>query len=125
MKLLKTEHFEAWLKTQFPLVLEDGWRTITDELESAISQVDPSDQGRIDVLTTRLAACRLIIEEYRRSGMPREMELKTIVESTMPRVHEAMIAMTWQFLMAPEDHKFVSSDNPVHTFKGGVGLSKP
>jgi hypothetical protein len=113
------------VKTQFPLVLEDGWRTITDELESAISQVDPSDQGRIDVLTTRLAACRLIIEEYRRSGMPREMELKTIVESTMPRIHEAMIAMTWQFLVAPEDHKFVTSDNPVHTFKGGVGFSKP
>jgi hypothetical protein len=113
------------LKTQFPLVLEEEWLRITGDLENAISQVDPADQGRIDELTTRLDACRLIIDEYRRSGMPREMELKTIVESTMPRVQKAMMSMSWQFLVAPEDYRFVTSDNPVHTFKGGVGFSKP
>lgn len=113
------------VKNQFPLVLEDEWRRITDELENSILQVDPSDQDRIDALTARLATCRQIIDEYRRSGMPREMELKTIVESTMPRVQQAMLAMSWQFLVAAEDYRFVTSDNPVHTFRGGVGFSKP
>ena len=47
------------LKTQFPLVLEDEWLRITGDLENAISQVDPSDQGRIDALTTWIAGIAL------------------------------------------------------------------
>src|SRR5215213_2353482 len=52
------------VKGQFPLVLEEEWRRIKDELENAISKVDPSNQGRIDALRARLAACREIIDEH-------------------------------------------------------------
>lgn len=113
------------VKEQFPLVLEQQWQRITEEIESAISQTDSSDTGRITLLTARLDACRQIIETYRQNGMPREMELKTIVESAAHRVLEAMLSMRWQFFIAPDRHRFLTGDNPVHTFKGGVGFSKP
>src|SRR6185503_16996699 len=113
------------VKEQFPLVLEKQWQRITDEIESAISQADPLDTGRIALLTARLDASRQIIETYRQNGMPREMELKTIVDSAMHSVLDAMMSMRWQFLIAPEGHRFVTGDNPVHTFKRGIGFSKP
>jgi hypothetical protein len=113
------------VKEQFPLVLEQQWERITGEIESTIAQVAPKDTTRITLLKARLDACQQIIETYRQNGMPREMELKTMVRSATNRVLEAMLSMRWQFIVAPSGHRFVTSDNPVHTFKGGVGFSKP
>ncbi len=113
------------VKEKFPLVLERIWQRITGEIENTISHVDPLDTGRITLLTARLDACCQIIETYRQNDMPREMELKTVVDSAMPRVLEAIMSMRWQFFVAPDGHRFVTGDNPVHTFKGDVGLNKP
>jgi hypothetical protein len=113
------------VKQQFPLVLEREWKRITDEIENALSQVNTADTDITTFLTARLEACHQIIETYREDGMPREMELKTIVDSAMPRVLEARMSMRWQFFIAPEGNRFVTCDNPVHSFKGGVGFSKP
>ena len=52
------------------------------------------------------------------------MELNSMVESQMARVVDKMRSMSWQFYVAPDDNRFVTSDNPVHTFKGGVGFSR-
>jgi hypothetical protein len=113
------------VKEQFPSVLNTEGKRIIDLLEDAISQVHPSDIDRTAMLTERLNTCRQILESYKQNGMPREIELKTIVDGQMPRVREAMLRMSWQFFVAPQDRVFVTSDNPVHTFKGGVGFSKP
>lgn len=113
------------VKGKFPLVLEQQWQKIVGEIENAISQTNPSETGRIALLKARLNECHQIIEMYRENGMPREMELKTIIDDNMPRVLEAMMSMRWQFFIAPDGHRFVTGDNPVHTFKGNVGFSKP
>jgi Protein of unknown function (DUF4238) len=36
----------------------------------------------------------------------------------------AISQMNWQFLIAPDDSKFLTSDNPVFFFEG-IGLNKP
>jgi hypothetical protein len=67
---------------------------------------------------------RKFLDDYERNGMPREMELRTIVEADMPDVRAAILRMTWQFFVTSDDDNFVTAD-PVHTLRGGVGFTKP
>jgi len=113
------------IRDKFPEVLEKQWELITSEIEEVRAQVDPTDETGLATISAKLEACHKIIEIYRQNGMPREMELKTMVESPMPRVMDAIKSMRWQFVVAPNNDSFVTGDNPVHIFKGGVGLSKP
>lgn len=108
----------------FPSVLEDEERRITELLQDAIARTDLADIDRIQVLKGRLEECRRIFETYKQNGMPREMELRTMVEADMPRVRAAMLSMTWQFFVATDDERFFTGDNPVHAIKD-VGFSKP
>lgn len=113
------------INEQFPPVLEEQWRKITAEIEQEYIRTDPTDESAIKLIAAKFKACQRIIEEYRQNGMPPEMALKTMVDGPMPRVMDAIGSMIWQFVVAPDNGGFVTGDNPVHTFKGGVGLNKP
>jgi|GEM_PF-2368360 hypothetical protein len=110
---------------QWPQVVEAEEENIRELFETALSEVDPRDGKRIEVLQNNLRTALEILEGYRHNGMPREIELRTIVESEMPQVRAAMLQMKWQFFVAEDYDRFVTGDNPVHTLKRGVGFSKP
>ncbi len=110
---------------QFPSVVEVEKANLEDLFANALSQADPSDSETIAILQKNLAAARDLLDKYERNGMPRELELRTIVEADMPDVRAAILRMTWQFFVSSDDDMFVTADNPVHTLKGGVGFTKP
>ncbi len=110
---------------QFPSVVEAEKANLEDLFANALSRVDPSDEETIAVLQNNLADGRTLLDSYKCNGMPREMELRTIVEADMPDVRAAILRMTWQLFVASDDDRFVTGDNPVHSLKGGVGFTKP
>jgi len=113
------------LTEQSPSVIEAEKANLEDLFGNALSRVDPSDVHRIAILKNNLEACRNMLDGYKQNGMPREIELRTIVEAEIPQVRAAMLRMSWQLFVAPADERFVTGDNPVHTIKGGVGFTKP
>jgi hypothetical protein len=98
---------------------------LLDRLDELIAAADPTDNERRDRLTEQRRMAVTLIEEYKRSGIPRKIELDTLVDSDMKKIRGAITSMRWQFVKAPPDRYFVTSDNPVHIFKGGVGLRTP
>jgi len=110
---------------QFPKVVEAEKANLEELVANAHSFIDQSDVQEVTFFNKYFEVRRNLLDEYERNGMPRELQLRTIVESDMPQVRMAMLSMTWQFFVAPDDHIFVTADNPVHTLKGGVGFTKP
>jgi hypothetical protein len=98
---------------------------LDDLIADAPSVIDRTDPKQVAFFDKYFEVRRKLLDDYERNGMPREMELRTIVDADMPDVRAAILRMTWQFLVAAEDETFVTADNPVHTLKGGVGFTKP
>jgi Protein of unknown function (DUF4238) len=98
---------------------------LLSRLDQLIAAADPADIKRLESLRKQREIALTTIEEYKRSGMPRAIELETLVASEMARVCRAITAMRWQFFEAPDGKMFLTSDNPVHWFRGGVGLRMP
>jgi hypothetical protein len=113
------------VEEQFPRVVEAEKVHIKDLFENALSRVEPSDVQLIELLKNNLKRALQQLDGYKENGMPRAIELRTIVEADMPQVRAAMLRMTWQFFVASHDDRFITADNPVHTLKGGVGFTKP
>lgn len=110
---------------QFPKVVETEKANLDDLVVHARSLINPSDPKESAFFDKYFEVRRKLLDDYERNGMPREMELRTIVEADMPDVRAAILRMTWQFFVASDDDSFVTGDNPVHTLKGGVGFTKP
>jgi hypothetical protein len=94
-------------------------------IDALIESTDAGDAKRLNALQEQRAIALKRIEAMKRDGLPREMELDTIVKADMPRVRQAISSMQWQFFEAPLGCFFITSDKPVHTFAGGVGLRQP
>jgi Protein of unknown function (DUF4238) len=113
----------------WPAVVQDFESKQLPELLShlgrLIAAADPAEKERIEVPCKQREIALTTIEEYKRSVMPRAIELETLVGSEMARVCRAITAMRWQFFEAPNGKIFLTSDNPVHWFRGGVGLRMP
>ncbi len=109
----------------FPKVLDEEVPKVIARIKQELSETNPLNTVALARRIALLIQCHKLLKEYRRDGLPREMELQGVVNSAMPRVLEAISSMRWQFLIAINNKRFVTSDNPVHTFKGGIGLSKP
>jgi hypothetical protein len=98
---------------------------LLSHLDRLIAAVGPAEKERLEILYKQREIALTTIEEYKRSAMPRAIELETLVGSEMERVCRAITAMRWQFFEAPNGKIFLTSDNPVHWFHGGVGLRMP
>jgi len=116
-------------KELWPKVVEEVERNQLQDLllgfDALIAEADLNDAERLGRLRARRDSVVEQIESYKNNGMPRKMELDTLVGSEMKRVRRAIGSMNWQFFEAPKDKYFLTSDNPVHFFKGGIGLRMP
>ena len=113
----------------WPRVVQDFETNELPELLSRLNQLiaaaDPADIRRLESLHEQREIAVTTIGKYKRISMPPAIELETLVGSEMARVCRKITAMTWQFFGAPDGKVFLTSDNPVHWFRGGVGLRMP
>ncbi|MEK6407664.1 MAG: DUF4238 domain-containing protein [Acidobacteriota bacterium] len=98
---------------------------LLSRVDKLIDMADPADIKRLEHLHKQREIAVPILEEYRQNGMPRAIELETLVGSEMTRVRAAITTMRWQFFEVPGGKFLLTSDNPVHLFRGGVGLRMP
>lgn len=80
---------------QFPKVVEAEKDNLEELVANAHSFIDQSDVQEVMFFNKYFEVRRNLLDEYERNGMPRELQLRTIVESDMPQVRMAMLSMTW------------------------------
>jgi hypothetical protein len=87
---------------QFPKVVEAEKANLEELVANAHSFIDQSDVQEVTFFNKYFEARRNLLDEYERNGMPRELQLRSIVESDMPQVRMTMLSMTWQLFVAPD-----------------------
>lgn len=107
---------EVWARERDRLVIPTLRR-----LESMLDAPEDSGGRSREWILRQRDSLLEMLSEYEK-GLPREIELRSLVEHRMEKMRAAVLAMSWQFLTAPDGHFFVTSDNPVVITDAGFGL---
>lgn len=92
----------------------DIFTNILKQIDDAIQNTDVNDAKKIlNLLFAREVACKRW--EECKSEIPRDISRALMVRESI-LIADNLSQMTWQFLVAPSDHLFITSDNPIFFF---------
>jgi hypothetical protein len=95
-------------------------------LPAATAAIEPEVRAKFNLPNTATTEDMLttIFADTKTSGYHKKLHLDVLKMPLSNRIAETLEAMTWRFFSAPDEHKFLTSDDPVF-FDLGLGLKHP
>lgn len=92
-------------------------------LPGATAAIEPEVRAKFNLPRTAATEEMLaaIFARTQTSGYHKKLHLDVLKIPLSTRIAETLEAMTWRFFIAPDEHKFLTSDDPVF-FDFGLGL---